>query len=589
MNLDYFFKKTMDRKLTTIFASDVVGFSKMMGMDEVNTLKILKERREAIDGIIDEHNGIIFGSAGDSVIAEFSSPIKAAEAAVATQLKMKTMNMDQAEPDQMTFRVGINIGDVMISDDNLFGDAVNIAARLEAAAKPAGICVSKTVFDMINRKIMVSFEDAGDLELKNIEFPIKAFHVIENKGTPRYTQDSAEIQTQVKEVEPGSVAVMFFKNLSNDDEQEYFCEGFSEDLLSMLSRFNKLVVISSHASFAYREKSKSFKEIGKELGVRYIIHGSVRKLGPKMRINANLVSTENENSIWSNNFDLSVDEIFDVQDEIAEQIVSTIVGRVEADHLNAIKTKRPENMDAYDLILKGLEYAKKGNVIKENTENAVKLFEQAIEAEPSYARAHAWRACSLSNLADWEENPDPDMFASAIESANLALELDPNEPEVHRIMGSIKLWFERDYDMGKYHFEKARELCPSDVFIICRYATMLIYFGEFDKALSELARAMRLDPFSHDLLFGAEALCHYWLGNYDKAITSFKKVKVLKAHLFYMALSYLKKEDKAMADQKLKEARAMTGMDIESFVKSEPYKDQEQINALMVDLESIGD
>jgi tetratricopeptide (TPR) repeat protein len=167
--------------------------------------------------------------------------------------------------------------------------------------------------------------------------------------------------------------------------------------------------------------------------------------------------------------------------------------------------------------------------------------------------------------------------------------LDPNEPEVHRIMGSIKLWFERDYDMGKYHFEKARELCPSDVFIICRYATMLIYFGEFEKALGELERAMRLDPFSHDLLFGAEALCHYWLGNYDKSITSFKKVKVLKAHLFYMALTYLKKEDKTMADQKLKEARAMTGMDIESFVKSEPYKDQEQIKALMVDLESIGD
>ena len=577
----------MDRKLTTIFASDVVGFSKMMGMDEVKTLTILKERREAIDGIIHEHGGIIFGSAGDSVIAEFSSPIKAAEAAVATQLKMKTMNVDQAESDQMTFRVGINIGDVMISDDNLFGDAVNIAARLEAAAKPAGICVSKTVFDMINRKIMVSFEDAGDLELKNIEFPIKAFHVIENKGTPRFTQDSAEIQTQVKEVEPGSVAVMFFKNLSNDDEQEYFCEGFSEDLLSMLSRFNKLVVISSHASFAYREKSKSFKEIGKELGVRYIIHGSVRKLGPKMRINANLVSTENENSIWSNNFDLSVDEVFDVQDQIAEEIVSTIVGRVEADHLNAIKTKRPENMDAYDLILKGLEYAKKGNVIKENTENAVKLFEQAIEAEPSYARAHAWRACSLGNLADWEENPDPDMFASAIESANLALELDPNEPEVHRIMGSIKLWFERDHELGKYHFEKARELCPSDVYIISRYATMLIYFGEFDKALSELARAMRLDPFSHDLLFGPEGLCHYWLGNYNQAVDSFRKVKVLKNHLFYLALTYLKKGDRDTAQEKLKEAQAVTGLDIASFVNSEPYVNKETIETLKNDLQDI--
>ena len=577
----------MDRKLTTIFASDVVGFSKMMGTDEVKTLNILQERRQVIDSIIDEQGGIIFGSAGDSVIAEFASPIKAAEAAIATQLKMKTMNQDQDEENQMTFRVGINIGDVMVTADNLFGDAVNIAARLEAAAKPAGICVSKTVFDMINRKIMVSFEDAGELELKNIEFPIKAFHVIQNKGTPRYTQDSAEIQREVKEAEPGSVAVMFFKNLSNDDEQEYFCEGFSEDLLSMLARFNKLVVISSHASFAYREKSKSFKEIGRELGVRYIIHGSVRKLGPKMRITANLISTEHENSIWSNNYDLSIDEVFDVQDKIVEEIVATIVGRVEADSLNALATKRPENMAAYDLVLQGLEYAKKGNVIKENIEKAVQLFEQAIAAEPSYARAHAWRACSLGNLADWEENPDPDLFTKAIESANLSLELDPNEPEVHRVMGSIKLWFERDYELGKYHFEKARELCPSDVYIISRYATMLIYFGEFEKALAELERAMRLDPFSHDLLFGAEALCHYWLRNYDQAIISFKKVKVLKTHLFYLALTYLKKGDRETAQEKLKESRAMTGMDIESFIKSEPYENKDRINGLMADLDSI--
>ena len=577
----------MDRKLTTIFASDVVGFSKMMGTDEVKTLNILQERRQVIDSIIDEQGGIIFGSAGDSVIAEFASPIKAAEAAIATQLKMKTMNQDQDEENQMTFRVGINIGDVMVTADNLFGDAVNIAARLEAAAKPAGICVSKTVFDMINRKIMVSFEDAGELELKNIEFPIKAFHVIQNKGTPRYTQDSAEIQREVKEAEPGSVAVMFFKNLSNDEEQEYFCEGFSEDLLSMLARFNKLVVISSHASFAYREKSKSFKEIGRELGVRYIIHGSVRKMGPKMRITANLISTEHENSIWSNNYDLSIDEVFDVQDKIVEEIVATIVGRVEADSLNALATKRPENMAAYDLVLQGLEYAKKGNVIKENIEKAVQLFEQAIAAEPSYARAHAWRACSLGNLADWEENPDPDLFTKAIESANLSLELDPNEPEVHRVMGSIKLWFERDYELGKYHFEKARELCPSDVYIISRYATMLIYFGEFEKALAELERAMRLDPFSHDLLFGAEALCHYWLRNYDQAIISFKKVKVLKTHLFYLALTYLKKGDRETAQEKLKESRAMTGMDIESFVKSEPYENKDRINGLMADLDSI--
>ena len=360
----------MDRKLATIFASDVVGFSKMMGIDEVKTLEILKQRRDVIDKIIDDHDGLIFGSAGDSVIAEFASPIKAAEAAVETQVKMKTMNHGKEDSDKMTFRVGINIGDVMVTDNNLFGDAVNIAARLEAAAKPSGICVSQTVFDMINRKIMVSFEDAGQLELKNIDFPIKAFHVLENKGTPRFTQDSNEIQNEIKDAEPGSVAVMMFKNLSNDEEQEYFCEGFCEDLLSMLSRYNKLVVISSHASFAYRDKNKNFKEIGKELGVRYIINGSVRKLGNRMRINCQLLSIKSDETLWSNNFDLLVDEVFDVQDQIAEEIVSTIVGRVESDVLESIKSKRPEKMGAYELVLKGLDYARKGNVIKENTENA---------------------------------------------------------------------------------------------------------------------------------------------------------------------------------------------------------------------------
>ena len=577
----------MERKLTTIFASDVVGFSKMMGEDEVNTLKILKERRLVIDGIINEYGGIIFGSAGDSVIAEFSSPIKASEAAIAIQSKMKTMNQGIPEQDQMTFRVGINIGDVMVSDNNLFGDAVNIAARLEAEAKPSGICVSQTLFDMINRKIMASFEDAGELELKNIEFPVKAFHVLDNKGTPRFNQDSETIETVVKEAEPGSVAVMFFKNLSNDEEQEYFCEGFSEDLLSMLSRYNKLVVISSHASFAYKEKSKSFKEIGKELGVRYVIHGSVRKLGPRMRINANLVSTENEKSIWSNNFDLKVEEVFDVQDKIAEEIVSTIVGRVEADALDNIKTKRPDNMDSYDLVLQGLEYAKKGNVMKENTQKAVELFEKAIEVEPSYARAHAWRACTLSNLADWEESPDPKIFENAIESAKLALELDSNEPEVHRIMGALKLWFERDHEMARYHFEKARELCPSDVFIISRYAIMLIYFAEFDKALEELERAKRLDPFSHDLLFGPEAICHYWLDNPEEALKTFKKVKVKKNYLFYIALAHKKSGDSDKASENLKEAYALTGMNNDSFIGSQPFKDQEFTSKLKSELGNI--
>ena len=577
----------MDRKLATIFASDVVGFSKMMGTDEVKTLEILKERRQVIDSIIDDHGGIIFGSAGDSVIAEFASPIKAAEAALETQLKMNIMNEGKSDDKRMIFRVGINIGDVMITDDNLFGDAVNIAARLEAAAKPSGICISQTVFDMINRKITVSFEDAGQLELKNIEFPINAFHVIPSKGTPRWTQKTDSLETEIKEPEPGSVAVLLFKNLSNDQEQDYFCEGFSEDLLSILAKFNNLVVVASQASFGYRDSSVSIRDIGKELSVKYLIKGSVRKLGPKMRINAQLLATDRETSLWSNNYDLSSEEVFDVQDEIAGHIVSTIVGKVEDDVLENIKAKRPENMNAYELVLKGLEYARKGNVVKENLEKAIKLFDQAIEADPTYSRAHAWKACSLGNLSDWEENDDPDYLKNVVEIAYKALELDPNDPEANRIMGTIKFYFEKDFELGKYHFEKAKNLNPSDIWLISRYVLMLIYIGEVEKAISEIQRAMRLDPFSNDVLIIQEGICYYWLKDYQKSVNCFRKIKIPGYALFYLAAALIKNGDTENAKEKLKEAKAITGESVDEFVNSLAYTKDDMVKDLLDTLNSI--
>ena len=577
----------MDRKLATIFASDVVGFSKMMGTDEVKTLEILKERRQVIDSIIDDHGGIIFGSAGDSVIAEFASPIKAAEAALETQLKMNIMNEGKSDDKRMIFRVGINIGDVMITEDNLFGDAVNIAARLEAAAKPSGICISQTVFDMINRKITVSFEDAGQLELKNIEFPINAFHVIPSKGTPRWTQKTDSLETEIKEPEPGSVAVLLFKNLSNDQEQDYFCEGFSEDLLSILAKFNNLVVVASQASFGYRDSSVSIRDIGKELSVKYLIKGSVRKLGPKMRINAQLLATDRETSLWSNNYDLSSEQVFDVQDEIAGHIVSTIIGKVEDDVLENIKAKRPENMNAYELVLKGLEYARKGNVVKENLEKAIKLFDQAIEADPTYSRAHAWKACSLGNLSDWEENDDPDYLKNVVEIAYKALELDPNDPEANRIMGTIKFYFEKDFELGKYHFEKAKNLNPSDIWLISRYVLMLIYIGEVEKAISEIQRAMRLDPFSNDVLIIQEGICYYWLKDYQKSVNRFRKIKIPGYALFYLAAAFIKNGDTENAKEKLKEAKAITGESVDEFVNSLAYTKDDMVKDLLDTLNSI--
>jgi adenylate cyclase len=578
----------MERKLSTIFASDVVGYSKMMGNNEEKTLEILGERREVIDSAITDYNGIIFGSAGDSVIAEFGSPVKAAECAVQIQDKMKTMNEDIPEDQQMIFRIGINIGDVMVSKDNLFGDAVNVAARLESAAQPSGICVSKTVFDLINQKIRVSFEDAGKLDLKNIVEPIQAYFVIQKKGGVRFNQYEDSPQIKVEKAEQGSLAVMLFKNLSKDEDQAYFCEGFSEDLITVLSKYSKLLVVSGNASFTYRDKSKSPKEIGKELGVRYILEGSVRKLGQKVRIGAKLISADRENTIWSHNFDFTIDEMFDIQDELVETIVSTIVGHVDDEEVKQLVRVKPENHTAYDLVLQGLEYHRKSNVTLENAKKAVEFFDQAIEVDPNCARAHAWRACSLSNYVGWR--PDEfgeDWIDQCADSVIRSLEIDQNDHEAHRIMGAISL-VRGDFELARHHQERAMELCPSDAYIMGKNAALLVYLGEPEKALEIVQHAMRINPFCPDDLFVDEGMCYFWLGKYSEAVNCFRKMKTPdRESVFYLTASLSKLGEGIKSAETLKQAFKMTDLSVEDFLLTQHYQNPELKQELRKILESI--
>ena len=578
----------MERKLSTIFASDVVGYSKMMGNNEEKTLEILGERREVIDSAITDYNGIIFGSAGDSVIAEFGSPVKAAECAVQIQGKMKTMNENVPEDQQMIFRIGINIGDVMVSKDNLFGDAVNVAARLESAAQPSGICVSKTVFDLINQKIRVSFEDAGKLDLKNIVEPIQAYFVIQKKGGVRFNQYEDSPQIKVEKAEQGSLAVMLFKNLSKDEDQAYFCEGFSEDLITVLSKYSKLLVVSGNASFTYRDKSKSPKEIGKELGVRYILEGSVRKLGQKVRIGAKLISADRENTIWSHNFDFTIDEMFDIQDELVETIVSTIVGHVDDEEVKQLVRVKPENHTAYDLVLQGLEYHRKSNVTVENAKKAVEFFDQAIEVDPNCARAHAWRACSLSNYVGWR--PDEygeDWIDQCADSVIRSLEIDQNDHEAHRIMGAISLQ-RSDFELARHHQERAMELCPSDAYIMGKNAALLVYLGEPEKALEIVQHAMRINPFCPDDLFVDEGMCYFWLGKYSEAVNCFRKMKTPdRESIFYLTASLSKLGEGIKSAETLKQAFKMTDLSVEDFLLTQHYQNPELKQELREILESI--
>ena len=578
----------MERKLSTIFASDVVGYSKMMGNNEEKTLEILGERREVIDSAITDYNGIIFGSAGDSVIAEFGSPVKAAECAVQIQGKMKTMNENVPEDQQMIFRIGINIGDVMVSKDNLFGDAVNVAARLESAAQPSGICVSKTVFDLINQKIRVSFEDAGKLDLKNIVEPIQAYFVIQKKGGVRFNQYEDSPQIKVEKAEQGSLAVMLFKNLSKDEDQAYFCEGFSEDLITVLSKYSKLLVVSGNASFTYRDKSKSPKEIGKELGVRYILEGSVRKLGQKVRIGAKLISADRENTIWSHNFDFTIDEMFDIQDELVETIVSTIVGHVDDEEVKQLVRVKPENHTAYDLVLQGLEYHRKSNVTVENAKKAVEFFDKAIEVDPECARAHAWRACSLSNYVGWApEEYGEDWIDQCADSVIRSLEIDQNDHEANRIMGAISL-VRGDFELARHHQERAMELCPSDAYIMGKNAALLVYLGEPEKALEIVQHAMRINPFCPDDLFVDEGMCYFWLGKYSEAVNCFRKMKTPdRESIFYLTASLSKLGEGIKSAETLKQAFKMTDLSVEDFLLTQHYQNPELKQELREILESI--
>ena len=291
-------------------------------------------------------------TAGDSVMAEFGSPVKAVECSVQIQNRSQSLNTKADSKDQMSFRIGINVGDVMVSEDNLFGDAINIAARLEAEANIDGICISQSTFDMINLKINVSYEDAGELTLKNIGRPIRAYHLTKSKGATRGLISSSDTPSvQVDQRERGSIAVMLFKNLSTDEEQGYFCEGFAEDLISALSRYKKLLVISSNASFSYAQKDKTISEIGDELELNTFLRESP-KARSTTRIITSLSSAENGNTLWSNNYDTNLDEIFDLQDELVQSIVSTIVGNVERDEVKRLSNAKPERMDAYDLVLR---------------------------------------------------------------------------------------------------------------------------------------------------------------------------------------------------------------------------------------------
>ena len=391
-----------ERRLVAIFAADVEGYSRLMGADEVETLQALTRRRAILDGLIAAHRGRIANTAGDSVLAEFGSAVDAVQCAVEAQGALAEANQEMPPDRHIKFRIGVHVGDVMVKAGDLFGDGVNIAARLQSGAAAQGICISGAAYDHVRKVLPLTFVDLGMQSLKNIE-PIRAYAVSVASG-PSQAGSLVDVRAPPALPDKPSIAVLPFENMSGDPEQEYFADGMVEDIITALSRFRSLFVIARNSSFTYKGRAVDVKQVGRELGVRYVLEGSVRKAANHVRITAQLVDAATGSHLWADHFDGALEDIFDLQDRVTASVVGAIAPKLEQAEIERAKRKPTESLDAYDYYLRGTASFHKATM--EANDAALRLFYRAIELDPDFASAHGMAAWCYAwrKMNGWETN-----------------------------------------------------------------------------------------------------------------------------------------------------------------------------------------
>jgi adenylate cyclase len=413
---------TTTRRLAAILAADVAGYSRLMGVDEEGTLEHLKtHRRELIDPKIVEHHGRIVKTTGDGMLVEFGSVVDAVRCAVEVQQGMVERNATAATEKRIEFRVGINVGDIIIDGDDIHGDGVNIAARLEAFADPSGICVSQKVRDEVQDKLALAFEDLGDQQLKNITRPVRVYEV-KISGAPEAAWSALALPDKP------SIAVLAFQNMSGDAEQEYFADGMSEDIITALSKLRWFFVIARNSTFAYKGKSPDVRQVARELGVRYVLEGSIRKAGNRLRITAQLVDATTGNHVWAERYDREIADIFAVQDEITQSVVAAIEPQLYAAENIRIQSKPPESLDAWGCVIRALWHT--GRFNKYDAEQARDLLKRAIAIDPGYARARSLLAFAGMEAAMLGGHNIDTALSTARQEAHASLALDDVTPGI---------------------------------------------------------------------------------------------------------------------------------------------------------------
>ncbi|MEE8332562.1 MAG: adenylate/guanylate cyclase domain-containing protein [Alphaproteobacteria bacterium] len=536
-------EERVQRRLAAILAADVAGYSRMMGRNEEGTLASLSAHRtEMIDPCIAEHRGRIVKTTGDGLLAEFASVVDAVRCAVTFQENMAARNADAQEDSRIEFRIGVNLGDVIVQDNDVFGDGVNVAARLEALAEPRGIFVSGDVFRQVDGKIEASFDDLGDQKLKNIERPTRVYRV--QLGTEESVghTESGPLPLPDKP----SIAVLPFENMSGDAEQEFFADGITEDILTELSRFHELFVISRTSAFKYKGKAINIPEVARELGVQYVAEGSVRKAGDRVRVTIQLIDAETDRHIWAERYDRKLEDIFAIQDEISQAIVATLPGRVEAARRERAAHKPTDNMAAYELVLGGKLLHHRS--MRDSNREALDMIERAIAIDPKYAHAHAWKACISAQAwgYGWVEDVEA-AWGVVVSELETALALDDGDSDVHRILAAVNITY-HDFDKANFHQGRALTLNPNDDLIVVQKGELLTWLGQPEEGIEWIKKAMRLNPYHPERFWNHLGRAHFVARQYREAITAFQSISAFDhSHRAFLAAANMQMGDEGAA------------------------------------------
>jgi adenylate cyclase len=518
---------SVSRRLIAVFAADVEGYSRLMGADEVGTLQGLTGRRAILDRLIGDHRGRIANTAGDSVLAEFGSAVDAVQCAVEAQTALAEANSTLASDRRISFRIGVHIGDVMVRAGDLFGDGVNIAARLQTLANPGAVCISGATYDQVRKVLPMTFTDLGVQQVKNIQEPIRAYRV----SAPSETREAAPARVAEAESPPPlpdkpSIAVLPFQNLSGDPEQEYFADGMVEEITTALSRFKWLFVIARNSSFTFKGKAVDIKEVGRRLGVRYVLEGSVRRASGKVRITGQLIDAVTGTHLWADRFERDLTDVFALQDDVTVAVVSAVEPKLRQTEIALAARRRPENLTAYDLYLRATQQYYL--TTREGTAEALRLAHRALELDPGFGRAAALAGnCHAQNVL-WGYAVDPQFDRKeAVRLSRLALSIDDSDPETLARAGIISAFMVGDCESEIELVDRAVALNPNSFHAWhCRGQVYRIA-GLPEEALRSFERAIRMSPVDPRLhmTFAGIGMAFIELRRFDEAIVAGKKAQ----------------------------------------------------------------